>query len=146
MQNIMKTWHRDGAQGPDPRKWASPDLRVLDFSLTDKHMIGGFTRVGIGGNYDWVKDPARDNKYVQSVEVSIWKMLTHPKIMDEMLMDAEGKTYDVHSLHLECIGGYDHPRQLTLTKAKKYPKRGSSCPYGSGSSSERGTERDGDST
>ena len=91
-------------------------------------MIGDFTRIGIGGNYDWVKDPARGNKYVQNTEVSVWKMLTHSKIMDEMLMDGDCNLYDVKSLHLECIGGYDEPRQLALAKANKYPAKGAKLP------------------
>ena len=63
-------------------------------------MIGDFTRVGIGGNYDWVKDPARGNKYVQNTEVSVWKMLTHSKIMYEMLMDGDDNLYAVSYTHL----------------------------------------------
>ena len=99
--DVMMKWWRDGAQGYDPRKWANPPVQKLDFSFTDKHRIGSIIRVSRGEDYDWCRNTPHDNKYVIGVDVSIHKMLAHSKVINEMLKDENGQTYDVLSLHLE---------------------------------------------
>ena len=129
--NVMMKWWRDGAQGYDPRKWANPDVQKLDFSLTDKHQIGSIIRVGKGEDYDWRRNMPHDIKYVLGVDMSIHKMLAHPYVLDVMLKDGNGQTYDVYSLHLECLEpgtSWDHVRQLNLQWAGKYPWKGQMLP------------------
>ena len=128
--NVMMKWWRDGAQGYDPRKWANPDVQKLDFSLTDKHRIGSIIRVG-NRNYEWRRNMPHDIKYVLGVDMSIHKMLAHPYVLDVMLKDGNGQTYDVYSLHLECLEpgtSWDHVRQLNLRQAGKYPLKGQMLP------------------
>ena len=129
--NVIMNWWRDGAQGYDPRKWANPPVQKLDFSFTDKHRIGSIIRVSRGGDYDWCRNTPHDNKYVIGVDVSIHKMLAHSKVINEMLKDENGQTYDVMSLHLECLEpgtSNDYDRQLNLILAGKYPLEGKMLP------------------
>jgi hypothetical protein len=65
------------------------------------------------------------------VDMSIHKMLAHPYVLDELLKDGNGQTYDVYSLHLECLEpgtSWDHVRQLNLQVAGKYPLKGRMLP------------------
>ena len=117
----MKYW-RDETQGTDINNWGNPRIQMVDFSNVDKHQIGTISRPDAGTGYDWCRDPAT-NEIVLGTPFSIWKMLADPRVRENMLRE-NGRTYDVNSIHLECMDpgrSYDHARHKALRELGQYP-------------------------